>query len=318
MEFSQNRSLSVPVVSIITPAYNAGLYISETILSVQNQTYDNWELIIVDDGSTDNTKEVIAGFLSDDRIIYIYQPNGRQGKARNNAIRVARGKYLAFLDADDLWLENKLQLQVDFIENNNTDLVYCQGWMFDTNNPEKLIDYNAPPGYANRNTFLMTLLKGNVIPVLSVLMKKEAVLKVNCFDEYLQVQNTEDYQLWLKLADKGNYFYGMPERLFKYRLHSGQSTSDTEYMVINKVWAISRINYESVEIETVNAILKKKTERALSYLYAIYPKSKLHKIINLYKDPLKLYFRYFVYKIALMLGRKVLGRTVYIFASFER
>src|SRR2546423_988247 len=97
-----------PLVSIVVPAYNAEKYLEETIQSVIAQTYPNWQLVIVDDGSTDNTAEIVKSWaLRDKRIFYYYQTNQRMASARNNGIRRATGKYIAFLDADNIFLPNK-------------------------------------------------------------------------------------------------------------------------------------------------------------------------------------------------------------------
>src|ERR1044071_7783966 len=106
-----------PLVSVIMPAYNAERYIAASVRSVLAQTYQNWELIIVDDGSTDGTAAVAKSFAeADGRVRYVYQPNGRLGNARNTGIRHARGPLIAFLDSDDLWMERKLELQLKAME----------------------------------------------------------------------------------------------------------------------------------------------------------------------------------------------------------
>ena len=105
------------LVSIIMPAFNSSKTIFDSINSVQSQTYQNWEMIIIDDGSTDNTKDIITPFLSDYRIKYLRQLNSGPSIARNNGINKAKGKYLAFLDSDDLWKPNKLDIQIKYLDN---------------------------------------------------------------------------------------------------------------------------------------------------------------------------------------------------------
>ena len=108
------------LVSIIMPSYNTAKFISETIESVLVQTYTNWELIIVDDCSTDNTDEVVKSFLSDNRIKYITnEKNSGAAVSRNRALREAKGKWIAFLDSDDLWLPVKLEKQIAFMKEND-------------------------------------------------------------------------------------------------------------------------------------------------------------------------------------------------------
>ena len=113
------------MVSIIMPSYNTAKYISESIKSVQAQTHTNWELIIVDDCSTDNTDEIISEFLSDSRIRYIKnEQNSGAAVSRNRALREAKGKWIAFLDSDDLWLPDKLEKQIRFMQENGYKFTY--------------------------------------------------------------------------------------------------------------------------------------------------------------------------------------------------
>jgi len=111
--------------SIIIPAYNAAKYIDETIQSVLDQTYRNWELIIVDDGSTDNTSDVISRYLSDERIQYVYQNNSGVSTARNNGILRSKGQFVAFLDADDIWLNENLNKKIELLKYHKFDWVFC-------------------------------------------------------------------------------------------------------------------------------------------------------------------------------------------------
>ncbi|WCM69761.1 glycosyltransferase [Clostridium perfringens] len=113
------------LVSIIMPSYNTAKYISETIESVQSQTYPFWELIIVDDCSTDNTDEVVKPYLLDDRIRYLKNDsNSGAAISRNRALREARGRWIAFLDSDDVWLAEKLERQLNFMIKNNYKFTY--------------------------------------------------------------------------------------------------------------------------------------------------------------------------------------------------
>lgn len=120
-----------PETSIIIPAYNAEKYIEETIQSVLKQTYLNWELIIIDDGSKDHTAEKIKPFLIDSRINYYHQLNGGVSKARNNGLSKAQGQYIALLDADDTWMPNNLELKITELNSPNTDFVYSNMRLID-------------------------------------------------------------------------------------------------------------------------------------------------------------------------------------------
>ncbi len=128
-DYSKSSKMT-PKVSIIIPMYNAAKYIGESVQSVINQTHTNWELILIDDGSTDNTKSIIETYLDDYRIRYFWQENGKQGKARNHGVRKANGFFIGFLDADDKWHERKLERQIEFFSEENVDVVYSSGHSF--------------------------------------------------------------------------------------------------------------------------------------------------------------------------------------------
>ena len=121
------------LVSIIMPSYNTGKFIQETIDSVINQTYDNWELIIVDDCSSDNTDEIVKS-IKDDRIFYLKnKKNSGAAVSRNKALKMAKGKWIAFLDSDDLWKKDKLEKQIKFMKNNNYHFSYTNYVEIDEN-----------------------------------------------------------------------------------------------------------------------------------------------------------------------------------------
>jgi teichuronic acid biosynthesis glycosyltransferase TuaG len=206
------------------PAYNAGKYLNESIESVIGQTYADWELIIVDDGSTDSTATIATGYAaSDPRIKYFYQEQGRQGKARNLAINNSRGYYLAFLDADDIWVNHKLQTQIDILKSRpGLDLICSQGYyLYEDGKPDFFYTTIKEWSWeADGETFI----KMNQVAILSAVVKRAAVIDVGLFTEDPSIQNIEDYHLWLKLLSKGYRFLSTPDFLFYYRVHQAQST----------------------------------------------------------------------------------------------
>lgn len=220
-----------PVVSVIMPAYNASYYIQQAIESVTAQTCSDWELIIVDDGSTDGTASIIANNVKQDsRIRSFYQENGRQGKARNLGIAHAEGEYIAFLDADDLWMPEKLETQLQEIVEKNVDLVFSDSWFFlESNVSDRSRRVNTPNQYFKGEEALKLLLEGNQIPTLTVLARKEKIHLGGGFSEKLSIQNAEDYHLWLKLIISGCNFYGSDKTLASYRAHSLAATSDDRF-----------------------------------------------------------------------------------------
>ena len=274
-------------ISVITPVYNAEKYIKQTIASVQKQTYANWEMIVVDDGSTDQTPQMVQELASaDERIHYIKQSNGRQGKARNTAIFHARGEYLAFLDADDLWHPDKLTLQMNCIQEQNVDVVFCRGWWLkDENNPEGF-PMDAPLGLQDSAAFYTKQLQGYSIPMLSAMVKKETVLSVGGFDEDLRIQNAEDYQLWLRLSDSGCSFYGMQERLFYYRVHANQSTHDDGMAIIPALWATHRAKLTKVTSQEKRSIILSRLNRYIIHHIDEIKWGRFIKLVGMYISPL--------------------------------
>jgi len=212
------------------PAYNAEKYIAESIESVIAQTYTNWELIIVDDGSTDNTRNIISDYVSHDtRIKYVCQENKKQGAARNNGLRLSKGKFIAFLDSDDIWVADKLKVQLTCIQENGADLVFSAGFVFSTNTRFPDYEYNTILGKLQGDKGFKSLLRQNFIPILSVLVTRQALKEVDGFHQSPDIQNVEDYHLWLKLLLKGFIFWGMPDKLFYYRQHKDQITASDPY-----------------------------------------------------------------------------------------
>src|SRR5688500_16173290 len=232
-------------VSVIMPAYNAGQYISKSIESVLGQTYHGWELIIIDDGATDNTKEIADGYCRrDERIRYLYQENSKQGRARNKGIANAQGEFIAFLDADDLWLPQKLEKQVEVIENSDVDLLFGSFYLFTNNLDEPGIRIiSVKETTLKSETGFKELLAENKIPILTVLCKKHAILEVGGFPEELKFQNAEDYYLWLKLILGGFKLEGREDVLAAYRLHHSSSTGTDKEALI----PVTEIYYELIK-----------------------------------------------------------------------
>lgn len=219
--------MSDALVSIIMPAYNAEKYIADAIQSVLAQTYSAWELIVVDDGSIDRTATIVNEFVrQDSRIKYIFQENGRLGKARNTGIASASGPLIAFLDSDDLWIQEKLEKQTRAMAENNADVVFSNAWVFTDDylnaHSETLTSVD---GLFSGPDFFDSLVLQNHVPVLTVLLKRTALDKTGLFEEAKPYHGCEDYDLWLRLAKAGFVFYGMPDVLARYRRHETAMTA---------------------------------------------------------------------------------------------
>ena len=209
------------------PAYNTEKFIGASIQSVVDQTYANWELLVVDDGSTDKTADIIRQHAArDSRVKYLFQQNGRQAKARNLSIQHSQGTLIAFLDADDLWLPEKLERQLQALVATNADVVYSNGLIiYEPGTLPGATDFPIVAGTIEGRKMLDVLLLQNRIPVQSVLVRMEAYRKAGPFDESPQFHGCEDYEMWIRLAERGALFHGMSEKLIKYRRHPSGTTA---------------------------------------------------------------------------------------------
>ncbi|MEM8861680.1 MAG: glycosyltransferase [Chloroflexota bacterium] len=215
--------MSESKVDIIIPAYNQGHYLQASVESALNQTWGNIEVIIVDDGSTDNTAEVAQTF-SDPRVTYIYQENAGLSAARNTGIRHSTGEYISFLDSDDLFFPKKLELLLDAMHK-SPELGLCAGKAI-------LIDENGVPKGRNYGKGMPNApeewLLGNRIHVGSVLVKSEWLQKTEPFDENLRA--CEDWDMWLRLSLIGCPMGWIPDNVSQYRVHSQQMTREAVRM----------------------------------------------------------------------------------------
>ena len=200
------------LVSIITPSYNTAKFISETITSVLAQTYTNWELIIVDDCSTDDTDAVVRPYLADGCIRYIKnEKNSGAAVSRNRALREAKGKWIAFLDSDDLWLPEKLEKQIAFMEQNNCRFSYTNYIEIDENSVPNGRSVTGPKKITRHGMYNYCWMG-----CLTVMYDAETVGLVQIAD----IKKNNDYAMWLKVCEKADC-YLLDEVLAKYRKRSG-------------------------------------------------------------------------------------------------
>ncbi|MFH1612729.1 MAG: glycosyltransferase [bacterium] len=226
----------MPKISVIIPTYNAAQYIEKSLKSVLNQTYKDFEIIIVDDGSTDNTKEVLKPYLSS--IIYIYQQNKKQAFARNIAIKKAQGDYIAFLDADDFWLPETLEIQklsldlypeiamvfgniIEFDEKGNFEIGGIKKEELHIFEKSNNINFNNKKIEIFYGNVFKYLFKGNFVPIMTVMIRKTISEKIGNFDE--QMVLAEDYDMWLRISK--NYSLGyIKQNLANVRILSNSSS----------------------------------------------------------------------------------------------
>jgi len=233
------KSLGQTLVSIIVPTYNYGNLISETLTSIQSQTYENWECIVVDDGSTDNTAEVVACYSAkDSRIRYIQQENRRQAAARNNGIGHSRGEYFQFLDADDLLEREKLQRQVAFLDASpDVDIIYSNVRYFNDGNPSerRLANVNdqawMPLSTGAGQEILLQIVRNNIMPVNAPLIRRSTIEQVGSFDERLPPVEDWEYLIRCAAADKRFHYADEDGIRALVRTHPESSSSDPRRML---------------------------------------------------------------------------------------
>lgn len=223
-------------VTVITPAYNAEKYIAETIESVQKQTFSDWEMIIVDDCSTDNTVNIAKSYAENDpRInVIIQQANGGVAAARNKALSVANSEFVAFLDSDDKWTSEKLEKQIKFMKANGCLLSYTYYQGFDSASGELGRVFKAPKTMTYKSIF-----KDTSIGCLTVMVNKK---QTGPFEMPL-LKHTEDNCTWQKILKNGDKAYLIPEVLALYRIGNESLTKSKSNSAKNQ-WSYYRDYYK--------------------------------------------------------------------------
>jgi glycosyltransferase involved in cell wall biosynthesis len=203
---------------VVIPTYNRAPMLVEAIRSVQRQTFRDWEMIVVDDGSTDETPRVIRPYLSG--LVYLRQERHGVAAARNSGIQNSCGTYVAFLDSDDLWLPRKLERQLEFLESHpEVGLLYARMWSYSLDSPQKR---RLEPRCVARS--FEELLNGpNSVTTSTVLIRRDCLEKVGLFNPDLPA--VEDHELWLRVARRHAIGF-LDEPLAEYRRHGASSTAD--------------------------------------------------------------------------------------------
>jgi teichuronic acid biosynthesis glycosyltransferase TuaG len=217
------------LISIITPSYNSKRFIKETIDSVISQTYQNWEMIIVDDKSKDDSVEFIKDLIKDEGKIklIVLDKNIGAAMARNKAIDIAQGRYIAFLDSDDIWLPQKLEKQLSFMHNNNYPISFTSYEIIDENSQLNNNIINSVKSLNLEQYLKNTIIGFSTSMIDSVLIDKEI--------KFLNIRIRQDANLWVTLLKQGYMAYGIDEVLAKYRVHSS-SISANKIKAAKGVW----------------------------------------------------------------------------------
>ena len=213
----------MPMVTVVIPTYNRKSLVCEALDSVLSQTYTDFEVIIVDDGSTDNTACMLSEY-DDPRLYLIRQENQGQGPARNAGILAAKGNYIAFLDSDDLWIPVKLKAQVAFFDKyEKLEWVYSDAYAFDGETKEKLYIFSQKgrqyEGYIAHQLFM-----NDFIATSTVMVKRHVFEEIGLFKHITKAQ---DWEMWLRIAAR-HHIRKVPHALTEYRIHKNMITQTQE------------------------------------------------------------------------------------------
>jgi len=212
---SLQDEIRTPTVSVIIPTYNRFSFIGQAIASVLSQSFMDFEIIVIDDGSTDDT-ELVVREITDPRLVYIRQENRGRSHARNFALFLARGRYIAFLDSDDLYLPNKLSLQVNYLNSHpNVDMLYTSAYCIDAVGNE--LDVNYIASVSGRIYKSIAFFCPVTITLPTVMVRREIFSAVGGFDE--KMDRFEDTDMWRRIS-KVAYIEALPEFTCKLRTHS--------------------------------------------------------------------------------------------------
>jgi hypothetical protein len=229
------------LISVIIPSFNSGKYLDSAIESVVTQTYKNMDIIIVNDGSSDNTEEIVKKHQQkDERIRYVnHGINKGLASARNTGLKNAHGEFIAFLDADDIWLPQKINIQLRKIKESDADLVFSNWYIWEPEKDVKVRAFESNPIEDKRKNLLSSFIKKNLGNSSTAFLKKSSLEKVGLFDENLK--SSEDYDLWLRfLLNEMNIAF-CDEPLIYSRKHPGQMSKNIYKMRTSRLTVFKKI-----------------------------------------------------------------------------
>ncbi len=225
-----------PLISVIIPVFNGAQYIKRAVDSIQAQTFHDLEMIVVDDGSVDDTRIIIEPMIKDGVVRYIYQENKGLAAARNTGIRNARGKFLKFLDCDDILYPRQLEMQIDHLENRPDDVLSVTDYELEFESggkkPNKI--------RLGKNSQLARFIEANPCPVHTVLVQRSMVERMQGFDEDLH--SHEDTDLWLRILLKGGVFEKIDYIGCCYRILHNSKSSNTASMFVQRCKLFEKLN----------------------------------------------------------------------------
>lgn len=281
-------------ISVVVPTFNRASLLSELFDCLLKQTFTDFEIIISDDGSYDNTNEVVNQYSSKLNILYIYNENwGGPARPRNLGINLAKSEWICFLDSDDLWKDNKLEEMYKIISTNKYDVIYHS---FSCNIGSKKITLGKPSRFSFLDTFEKLIFEGNHFVNSSLCIRKMKLKEVDYLSEDKNIIGVEDYDLLIKLARQKSKFYFVNKILGEYRLNEDNISSNMD----------SQISKISIVLNKyINPYNKSSIESLLNYYRA---NNKFKK--NKYRESIDLYLLVLLNKSSFLLKLKSLYKLI--------
>jgi glycosyltransferase involved in cell wall biosynthesis len=246
-----------PLVSIVIPTYNHAPMLQRALATVVEQTYQNWNAIVVNNFSMDDTLEVVAAF-NDPRIQCVnFRNNGVIGASRNEGIALATGKYVAFLDSDDTWFPTKLEKCVEILESGSDLVCHAEYWI-DESRKSRLVAYGPSEAATHHNL----IYKGNRISTSATVVRAALLKEVHGFDVSPELISTEDYDLWIRLAAKSDKFAFISEPLGEYHRHDNNVSANIEKHLAAELALLAKHFSANTRFENMVA---RRRRKALAY-----------------------------------------------------
>ncbi len=280
------KTESSPYFSVIVPCYNVEKSVLPTLECLRTQTFTDFEVILVNDGSTDGTQDILEEFKLIQKKYILLQSNKGLGAARNSGIKICKGEYLALLDADDIWTDNKLKEVHNFITHNGGDVICHNEYV--VNERLEVFKKNY---YGPYTSYSDLFFKNNCLSPSAVTLKRCVIEKVNYFTEDLNLHGVEDYDLWLKIARSSIEIQYMPDFLGSYVIHGQNMSMDSKFF--DKMEYLHIVHSDNIDLKNTCTIIRYKIK--LSKLYylkirAVLLKKMFKENIQIAKDLLLLIF----------------------------
>jgi len=304
--------MKYPSITIIIPCFNQSNFLVQCLKSISEQTFNDWECIIVDDGSTDETREIVNQFENKDkRFTYIYQDNQGVSSARNYGYKASKGKYIQFLDGDDFLALNKLKLQYEFMQN-NPDVGVCytnHEHYYEKTNSTKQYKFKILDG-CPLSELLYEWDRGVSLPIHSALIRKSIWLPGELPYPLDYNSRYEDWIFWIKIASKGIIFKFLNENMAFYRIHNSNFSTNWEQITSNFIKAmfyIKNIIPENQREQFINSNLH----------FAIQRYSDYQINIKIYQSPLWKLTKIICRPILMFLPKKIKQKLKYLHFGFK-